>query len=112
LPAAIATDTLVYFLLLNFLSPSIAKTISFLAGTFIAFIVNKRWTFERSGRSLGEGLKLAILYLLTLGLNVGVNHFALFLIPGANILAFFAATGMSTIINFIGQTKWVFRFSN
>jgi putative flippase GtrA len=106
--SAVATDTLVYFLLLNFLPPSIAKTISFLTGTFIAFIINKRWTFEKPGRPLSEGLKFAILYLLTLGVNVGVNHSALFLIPGANIQAFCTATCASTAVNLIWQKTWNF----
>ena len=106
--SAVATDTLVYFIFLNFLSPSPSKAISFIAGTIVAFLINKYWTFKQPKHSWKEIIKFSILYATTLGVNVSVNHLTLFILPGALIIAFLAATGTSTVLNFIGQKWWVF----
>lgn len=118
---AVGTDTAVYFLLVhNFIDHvgyDFAKFISFLSGTFVAFVVNKYWTFESTRRSFFEVAAFLILYMTTLGLNVSVNRIALDI--GLNyleevsrnltIVAFLAATGTSTVVNFLGQKYWVFR---
>lgn len=106
--SAVATDLGTYYLLLGYLDPAIAKTISFLMGTIIAFIINKYWTFEKHERSYSEVVKFALLYTATLFANVATNEIVLnqFHIV---FLAFLIATGVSTILNFIGQKWWVFR---
>ncbi len=43
--SAVATDMGVYYLLKNFLNPDIAKGISFIAGTVVAFLLNKSQRF-------------------------------------------------------------------
>ncbi|MGN7808430.1 GtrA family protein [Flavobacterium johnsoniae] len=106
--SAVATDLITYYLLLNFLSTFMSKSISFLLGTIVAFFMNKYWTFEKKERSYVEILRFAILYSLTLGANVLVNKLVLDN-SGIVILSFLIATVVSTIINFIGQKFWVFK---
>lgn len=106
---AVTMDTVVYFLLVLFYSPSISKGISFLCGTLLAYFLNKFWTFEKPSHSANEIIKFLILYTSTLGINVGVNAFCLLYIGSAKPLAFLIATGASTILNFAGQKWWVFK---
>jgi putative flippase GtrA len=106
--SAVGTDLATYYLLLNFLNTDSAKAISFFLGTIVAFIINKYWTFEKHDKSYIEIMKFGALYSLTLGVNVITNKIILdnFSIT---ILAFLIATGVSTVLNFIGQKWWVFR---
>lgn len=106
--SAVGTDLLTYYVLLNFISSNIAKGISFLLGTIVAFGINKYWTFEKHEKSFKEIIQFGILYAFTLGVNVITNKVAL---DKTNIvlLAFLVATGVSTILNFIGQKFWVFK---
>jgi len=110
---AVGTDTGVYFLLVhNFLAQlgyNWSKFLSFLSGTLVAFIVNKFWTFESKRKSLIEAASFLLLYLLTLGLNVAVNHLVLMTTNNLTIVAFLVATGCSTVANFLGQKYWVFK---
>jgi len=106
--SAVGTDLVSYYLLLNFLSHDVAKGISFLLGTIVAYIINKYWTFEKHEKSYTEILKFTILYSLTLGANVMTNKMILEMTETV-LLAFLVATGVSTILNFIGQKWWVFR---
>ena len=107
--AAVATDFVFYFVLLNLIPHAPAKTISFIAGTIVAYIFNKYWTFEKPDKSHTEMFQFFILYTLTLGANVGVNAITLHFFPEYTLLAFFCATGTSTVLNFIGQKWWVFK---
>lgn len=106
---AVACDFLVYYALINFLSHAPAKTLSFLAGTVVAYIFNKYWTFEKKEKSYLEVVRFIFLYLSTLFVNVGINQFVLNLYPEYVFFAFLCATGTSTILNFIGQKWWVFK---
>lgn len=107
--SAVITDFILYFLLINFLPPSVAKTISFIAGTVIAYIFNKHWTFEKSGKTRYEIVKFIVLYSSTLSANVAINALFLYIFPEYILLAFLFATGTSTVLNFIGQKWWVFK---
>lgn len=106
--SAVGTDLGIYYLLLNFLDSYIAKGISFLAGTVVAFIINKYWTFEKKEKSYIEIIRFAILYSITLGVNVLTNKLVLDN-SGIVMLSFIIATGVSTVLNFIGQKFWVFK---
>ena len=106
--SAVGTDLLTYYILLSFLSNNFAKAISFFLGTLVAFIINKYWTFERIERSYCEVLKFTLLYSVTLVLNVTTNSLILEYTSFV-FLAFYVATGVSTVLNFIGQKWWVFR---
>ena len=106
--SAVSTDLGIYYLLMNLFNVNFSKGISVLSGATVAFLINKYWTFEKKERSFNEIIKFAILYLVTLGLNVLTNHIVLD-ISNIVILAFLVATGVSTVLNFIGQKWWVFK---
>lgn len=106
---AVVIDLIVYTLLITVIPIPVAKTLSFLAGTVFAYFTNKLWTFDKPGRNHVEMFSFFLLYGTTLLVNVGVNQLTLYLFPGALGFAFLAATGTSTILNFIGQKWWVFR---
>ena len=106
---AVSTDFSVYFLLLDFLNYSFSKGISFVCGCIVAYVLNKYWTFSLKDRSIIEMFKFAMLYTTTLGANVVVNKISLMLFPRLVLFAFLAATGTSTVLNFIGQKWWVFK---
>ncbi len=106
--SAVGTDFVIYFILINVLSNSFSKIISFVCGTIVAYLINKYWTFEKHKKSLIEMFKFFFLYLLTLSVNVITNKIFL---NNFNLVyfSFLIATGISTILNFIGQKWWVFR---
>ncbi len=115
--SAVACDTTVYWLLFAIIPPSAAKAISFISGTIVAYLLNKFWTFKKPKRSHSEVAKFICLYLTTLGANVAVNRMVLdsSSLLGSTLqqysaqIAFFAATGTSTVLNYIGQKFWVFK---
>ena len=106
--SAVGTDLFSYYILLNFLSYNIAKAISFVLGTIVAFILNKYWTFEKKEKSYSEIIKFSSLYTTTLGANILTNIMVLN-IYHMTFLAFLIATGVSALLNFIGQKWWVFK---
>ncbi|MDC1455987.1 GtrA family protein [Flavobacteriaceae bacterium] len=106
---AVCIDLLAYYLLLMVLTLNISKGISFLLGTVVAYIINKYWTFEKKEKSYREMSQFGILYSFTLGANVLANKIVLDLSNNTIILGFIVATGISTILNFVGQKWWVFR---
>jgi len=106
--SAVGTDLVIYYILLNFLSHDVAKAISFLLGTIVAFVINKYWTFEKHEKSYKEIFQFGILYSATLGANVLTNKIVLNNIEIV-FLAFLIATGVSTVLNFIVQKWWVIR---
>lgn len=106
---AVLTDMSVYYLIYDRLGHGGAKAFSFICGTIIAFFLNKYWTFGKKQRSGVEVLKFVTLYSSTLGANVIVNSMSLTLFPQLIFLAFMAATGTSTVLNFAGQKLWVFK---
>jgi putative flippase GtrA len=105
--AAVGTDLLVYYLLLNLLSTEVSKGISFIIGSVVAFVINKYWTFKKPKKSYKEMIRFGVLYLTTLGLNVMTNKIVLDY-SDIVLVSFIVATGISTILNFVGQKWWVF----
>ena len=106
--SAVGTDLIIYYLLLNSFNSDVAKAVSFLSGTVVAFIINKYWTFEKHDNSYTEILKFSILYTLTLGVNIMSNK-TILEITDIVLLAFIVATGISTVLNFVGQKWWGFK---
>ena len=106
--SAVGTDLVTYYILLNYFNTDFSKGISFLLGTIVAFIINKYWTFEKKEKRYKEIMQFSILYTATLGANIVTNKFILD-IYNMTLLAFLIATGVSTVMNFIGQKWWVFR---
>lgn len=107
---AVLVDFLVYFMLIEITSINyaVSKFISFYSGTLVSYIINKLWTFEQKQKSQKQFWLFMILYMTTLGVNVGVNSIVL-LIFNNILFAFICATGTSTVLNFIGQKYWVFK---
>ncbi len=107
--SAVLTDALVYWLLQKAgMDLSAAKAISFVCGSIVGFIINKLWTFQAKRFSFAEILRYCILYTCTALINTGVNYAVLYFV-GIQIFAFLCATGVSTILNFLGQKFFVFR---
>ena len=106
--SAVGTDLITYYIMLNFLHHDIAKAVSFLLGTIVAFVVNKYWTFEKHEKSYKEIFQFGVLYATTLGANILINRFVLDTSEMV-FLAFLIATGVSTVLNFTGQKWWVFK---
>lgn len=107
--SAVAIDFLSYYLLINYLSYDISKTLSFVIGAVVAYVINKFWTFEKNNLSFKELVKFALLYTFSLFVNVYMNKLFLDITNNTIIIAFFVATGSSALINFIGQKWWVFK---
>lgn len=106
--SAVITDYIIYkILLLINIDVSIAKSISFICGSIVGFIINKLWTFESKKFKKSEIGKYTILYSITAVINSVVNKVVLELL-GIQIIAFLCATGISTILNFLGQKFFVF----
>ena len=101
---AVVVDFCIYRLLLLFSwNMDIAKMISFICGAGVGFIINKFWTFERKQFVIKEVLKYVALYTCTGVINAIVNRCTLSII-NIQIIGFLVATGVSTVLNFLGQT--------
>lgn len=104
----LVVDASFYYLLLFFLQPSLSKAIAFICGTTAAYLLNKFWTFKKSGYCHKEIIKFIILYLGTMSVNVGIN--SLFLSYSNNFpLSYVIATAITASINYLGQKFIVFK---
>ncbi|AGT04205.1 putative membrane protein [Corynebacterium glutamicum MB001] len=93
----------------------VARTISFIAGTTTAYMINRRWTFQAES-STSRFLAVVALYGVTFLINIGLQTLcsALFENWGWNeavamVVAFVIAQGTGTVINFIVQRTIIFR---
>lgn len=110
----VLVDFLTYRSLLwsGWIGTGAAKAAGFLAGTVFAYFANRAWTFGHRTHRSGTAWRFALLYAVTLGANVTVNAAALHLLTGTGFavqLAFLAATGVSTCLNFLGMKLFVFK---
>jgi len=124
--AAVLTDLGCYYVLLNLLpthlakgidNEGLAKGISFLCGIAVTYNFNKFWTWKQRDRNHKRLVKFGVLYACSLLLNVGSNTGALYVLhkykhlfdlPHKYLVAFVFATGISAVLNFLGQKFWVF----
>lgn len=105
----VITDYIIYKILLSMsIDISISKTVSFICGSIVGFIINKLWTFESKSFVKSEIYKYVILYSITAIINSLINNLAIYII-GIQFIAFLCATGTSTVLNFLGQKFFVFR---
>lgn len=106
--SAVLTDFLVYIFLINWIPVSAAKTISYISGATVGFFINKLWTFESKKFKIAEIIKYVILYCVSAATNTLMNKLVLIAFSSV-IFAFLCATGVSTIINYLGQKFIVFK---
>ena len=110
---AAIVDFGLYVVLLEFgQHVNIAKTLSFIAGTITAYLINRRWTFQ-APHSHARLIAVFVLYALTFAVQVGINYFFYMQFesqPWRVPVAFVIAQGTATIINFIVQRSVIFRF--
>ena len=107
-----ATDFACYTLLLGSagLSTSPAKGVSYLAGMVVGFFGNKFWTFQSRRRAVSEPLLYVAWYSVTLAVNMLTNALLLAVLgPQATLPAFLVATGLTTVLNFLGLRLVAFR---
>ena len=97
------------------LSHTPAKSISFVAGTTTAYLINRRCTF-RAEPSKRRFLAVVLLYALTFALQVGLFSvlFEFLSAQGLSrlpvqVIAFVIAQGVATTVNFIVQRSVIFR---
>lgn len=106
--SAVTVDFLAYKGLMPIgLGRNIAKGSSFLLGSIIGFLINKYWTFESKKFSRREFLRYILLYSCTAVINAAVNKVVI-MVVSVELLGFLCATGVSTILNFLGQKYFVF----
>ncbi len=106
--SAVLTDFVGYLILKNVTDVSVAKGISFVLGSIVGFVINKLWTFESRRFMWQEIVRYIVLYAVSAAVNTAVNRGVLG-ISRSTLLSFLVATGVSTVMNFIGQKFFVFR---
>lgn len=114
--SSVLVDLGVYAVLTRLgMSVHAAKGISYVAGMLLGFVGNKLWTFECRSTSMAEPVLYCLLYLVTLAVNIGVNAAVLGVAgrfipaPYAAGFAWLSATGVTTILNFLGMRYVAFR---
>jgi putative flippase GtrA len=109
--SAIVDYGLYVALLATGLHVNVAKTLSFIAGTTTAYLINRRWTFQ-APPSRARFIAVVALYALTYAVQVGINYLLYLQFenrPWQVPVAFVIAQGTATIINFVVQRSVIFR---
>ena len=75
--STVSIDFLIYKFLIKFIVIYLAKTISFLSGTFFSYQLNRTWTFKSGKKTLSQFIKYLIIHITSLVLNVFINSLLL-----------------------------------
>jgi len=105
---AVFIDAAVYAALGARIGLSAAKAVSYTAGAAAGFVVNKLWTFGSRQFRVSEIVRYIMLYACSACANTLANRLVLTVIPEP-VFAFLCATGVSTVMNFLGQKFVVFK---
>lgn len=131
--SAVLVDFIVYYMLSDFIrvNTDISKAFGFIIGTIYTYFLNKRWTWKYTEKSnKGMIATFGVVYLVSFVFNLLINKYGLEFLPdylislsiqdhrgnvsnlislkGDKFLAFFFATVVSAVVNFIGQKYFVF----
>lgn len=91
-----------------------AKSVSFIAGTTTAYMINRRWTFN-APHSTARFVAVVVLYAVTFAVQVGISTLLYFWLQGrwaelvVTTVAFVVAQGTATVINFVVQRAVIFK---
>ena len=75
--STVLIDFLIYKFLIKFIVIYLAKTISFLSGTFFSYQLNRTWTFKSGKKTLSQFVKYLIIHITSLVINVFINSLLL-----------------------------------
>ena len=110
--STVLIDFLIYKLLIKFIITYLAKTISFLSGTFFSYQLNRTWTFKSGKKTLSQFIKYLIIHITSLVLNVFINSLLLDAFSKNYFLSyevsFLIATLSSAIYNFLFIKMFIF----
>ena len=110
--STVLIDFLIYKFLIKFIVIYLAKTISFLSGTFFSYQLNRTWTFKSGKKTLSQFIKYLIIHITSLVLNVFINSLLLNTFSKNYFLSyevsFLIATLTSAIYNFLFIKMFIF----
>ena len=110
--STVLIDFLIYKFLIKFIVIYLAKTISFLSGTFFSYQLNRTWTFKSGEKTLSQFIKYLIIHITSLVLNVFINSLLLNTFSKNYFLSyevsFLIATLTSATYNFLFIKKFIF----
>ena len=110
--STVLIDFLIYKFLIKFIVIYLAKTISFLSGTFFSYQLNRTWTFKSGKIKLSQFIKYLIIHITSLVLNVFINSILLNTFSKNYFLSyevsFLIATLTSATYNFLFIKKFIF----
>ena len=110
--STVLIDFLIYKFLIKFIVIYLAKTISFLSGTFFSYQLNRTWTFKSGKKTLSQFIKYLIIHITSLVLNVFINSLLLNTFSKNYFLSyevsFLVATSTSAIYNFLFIKIFIF----
>ena len=93
----------------------VAKGGGFIAGTLFAYFANRYWTFGHKTHPSSSHWRFALLYTLSLAVNIAANSAVISLCNLLPVLekytltlAFLVATCISATLNFVGMKWFVF----
>ena len=110
--STVLIDFLIYKFLIKFIVIYLAKTISFLSGTFFSYQLNRTWTFKSGEKTLSQFIKYLIIHITSLVLNVFINSLLLNTFSKNYFLSyevsFLIATLISATYNFLFIKFFIF----